>query len=71
MRKTTDAILRRGYAMAAIGHYGEKKQWGMVAEECAELIVAASHYARGRDGARDELIEELYGRNNRGRDNGG
>ena len=28
-------------------------------EECAELIVALSHYALHRDGAREELVKEV------------
>jgi len=34
-------------------------QLRMLAEECSELAVAASHAARYRDGARDEVIEEM------------
>ncbi len=37
---------------------GEKKQLDQLKEECAELIVAASHYDRGREGS-EALHEEM------------
>lgn len=34
-------------------------QYGVLQEECAELIAATSHFLRKRDGAMEEFIEEL------------
>jgi len=42
-----------------IEFWGFEKQAREVQEECAELIVAISHYLRGRDNAPAELIEEI------------
>jgi hypothetical protein len=39
--------------------WGLEKQLRMVQEECAELILAVSHYLRGREDGHDNLIEEL------------
>lgn len=44
---------------AAIDKFGYEAQLGVLQEECAELIVAASHVLRERDGAMREFIEEL------------
>lgn len=44
---------------AAVGQWGIDAQADMAEEECAELIVASKHWARGRDGAVDEMLEEL------------
>lgn len=41
-----------------LNHYGVKNQEEMMIEECAELIVALRHEARGR-AELDEVIEEL------------
>lgn len=43
----------------AIIRYGAKAQLRQLQEECAELIVAINHCARGRDGASDEFLEEF------------
>lgn len=43
----------------AIAKYGFKAQLGVLQEECAELIVAASHFRRNRKNSYDELVEEL------------
>lgn len=43
----------------AVDTYGLKNQLAMLQEECAELIVAVSHYNRGRHGAFDNLSEEI------------
>lgn len=43
----------------ALGHYGEAGQLRVLQEECGELIVAVSHYFRGRTDAPEELAEEL------------
>jgi len=40
-------------------YWGEEAQLEMVQEECAELILAIFHYNRGREGSKDNLIEEL------------
>lgn len=39
--------------------YGAKVQIGIAMEECAEFIVAASHFLRERPGAMEEFVEEL------------
>jgi len=39
--------------------WGLEKQLRMVQEECSELILAVSHYLRGRKGSHENLIEEL------------
>lgn len=43
----------------AVDTFGFKNQVRMLQEECAELITAANHYERGREGAYDNFIEEL------------
>lgn len=43
----------------AVQSHGPVPQLQMLAEECSELAVAAHHAARGRDGARAEVVEEL------------
>ena len=43
----------------AVDTYGFESQRKILQEECAELIVAASHYDRGRPGAYDNFLEEL------------
>lgn len=43
----------------AIDTFGFDSQRKLLQEECAELIVAASHYDRGRPGAYDNFVEEL------------
>ena len=42
----------------AVGTWGIDAQADMAEEECAELIVASKHYARGKIDA-EELIDEL------------
>lgn len=39
--------------------WGAERQIRMMQEECAELIVAGSHYLRRRDVGFNELVEEL------------
>lgn len=43
----------------AIDIFGFDSQRKLLQEECAELIVAASHYDRGRPGAYENFVEEL------------
>lgn len=43
----------------AVSESHPRAQLHMLAEECSELAVAAHHAARGRDGARAEVVEEL------------
>ena len=43
----------------AVDTFGFDNQRRILQEECAELIVAASHYDRGRPGAYDNFLEEL------------
>lgn len=43
----------------AIDTFGIKNQLDMLQEECAELIVAISHYKRGRPGSSINLSEEI------------
>lgn len=50
----TDNILK-----AALAHYGEDEQLTVAMEELAELIVAISHFKRGRVQSRMNLVEEL------------
>lgn len=52
--KEIAAILRE-----AVDTYGIKNQAKILQEECSELIVAVSHYDRGREKAFDNLVEEL------------
>lgn len=47
----------RGVPARALALYGVGPQLGQTAEECAELIVAANHYMRGR-ATTDKLAEE-------------
>lgn len=42
----------------ALAIFGHESQWQMVTEECAELIVAVSHYRRNRASA-DAVAEEI------------
>lgn len=51
--------LRETIAKLAIEKYGNAAQLRQLQEECAELIVAVSHYFRNRKTAREELIEEV------------
>jgi NTP pyrophosphatase (non-canonical NTP hydrolase) len=46
-------------ARAAVAKYGTDAQWDQLQEEAAEVIVAVSHYRRGRVGSRHELLAEL------------
>jgi len=43
----------------ALAKFGVKPQLRMLQEECAELIVAVSHYCRSRETGFAELKEEL------------
>lgn len=43
----------------AIKMYGSKLQLRQLQEECSELAIAVSHFVREREGARDEMIEEM------------
>lgn len=43
----------------AVDTFGLDNQQKVLQEECGELIVAASHYQRGRHGAFDNFVEEL------------
>ena len=45
--------------LSVILKYGTEPQLRQLQEECNELAVAVSHYVRERQGARDEMIEEL------------
>ena len=50
--------MRRIYK-EALDKFGSEKQLRMLQEECAELIVAVSHYCRERVTGISELKEEL------------
>jgi NTP pyrophosphatase (non-canonical NTP hydrolase) len=39
--------------------WGLEKQLRMTQEECSELVLAISHFIRGREGGLENLIEEL------------
>jgi NTP pyrophosphatase (non-canonical NTP hydrolase) len=43
----------------AVDTFGIENQLAMLQEECAELIVAISHYKRGRSGSKTYLSEEI------------
>ncbi len=43
----------------ALNKFGVEPQLRMLQEECAELIVAVSHYCRSRETGLSELKEEL------------
>lgn len=43
----------------AVQTYGTDAQLMQLQEECGELIVALSHFRRGRDGAREEVLQEI------------
>lgn len=43
----------------AVEHFGARQQLVVVKEELAELIVAISHYERGRDCMKIHLSEEI------------
>ena len=43
----------------AVDTFGLDNQQKVLQEECGELIVAASHYQRGRHGAFENFVEEL------------
>ena len=47
------------YIGAAAEHYSIHDQLGSLMEECAEVIVAASHVRRDREGACDDLAREI------------
>lgn len=42
----------------AVLAWGEEPQYRQCQEECGELIAAINRMARGRDGAREQVIEE-------------
>lgn len=46
-------------AASAVDTFGFKNQAKILQEECGELIVAASHYDRGRENAFENFVEEL------------
>ena len=46
-------------ARELVKKYKKEKQLSMAQEECAELIVAISHYKRGRKNAETEIREEM------------
>lgn len=46
-------------AYAAVHAWGREAQIAQVQEELAELIVALSHFRRGREGARGEVLVEM------------
>lgn len=46
-------------AREVVKKYKKTKQLSMAQEECAELIVAISHYKRGRRNAEAEIREEM------------
>lgn len=39
--------------------WGLRRQLRMTQEECGELVIAVSHYIRGRNNGLENLIEEL------------
>ncbi len=43
----------------AIKEWGISPQLLQTMEECSELIQAVSHFLRGREGGRNEIVEEL------------
>lgn len=43
----------------AIDKYGREPQFRQLQEECCELATAISHHIRKRDGAKEEVIEEM------------
>lgn len=50
---------RRELFKRALKEWGVEEQMRILEEECAECIVATSHYIRKRPGARYKLQEEL------------
>jgi hypothetical protein len=42
-----------------VDFWGIERQIRMMQEECAELVIAGSHYLRGRKTGLEDLIEEL------------
>lgn len=53
-----DPYIDRSVFRRIIEKYGVKNQVSMVVEECSELILAISHYRRGRVNS-DAIIEEI------------
>lgn len=47
------------YCWQALSTFGESMQFDMAVEELAELAVAVQHYKRGRENARENVIEEM------------
>lgn len=54
MKKKYNSIIE-----SAVKKYGTEEQMRMLEEECAELIVATSHFLRGRESGKDEVVEEI------------
>lgn len=54
-----DYIKLQKVCVSAILKYGSELQLRQLQEECNELAMAVSHYVREREGARDEMIEEI------------
>lgn len=51
-------IEEKACCLRIVDHYGVENQEGIAIEECAELITALRHKARGRASA-DDIIDEL------------
>ena len=56
MQSLFRAVLETAALFRKCDEYSQSK---ILTEECAELIVALSHFERNRKGAFDEIVEEL------------
>lgn len=56
MKVLFDAVLETA---KLFGKYDGYSQGQILKEECAELIIALSHFERNREGASNEILEEL------------
>lgn len=54
-----DYIRLQQVCLVAINRYGHNAQFRQMQEECNELAIAISHYLRKREGAKEEVVEEL------------
>ena len=57
--RTQDGARQVKLIREANEHFSRPDTYQVAMEECGELIVAISHFIRGRPDARDNLIEEL------------
>lgn len=59
LTRVVELLAVQRVAAEAVKRWGAAAQLRQVQEECGELIAAINRDARGREGARENLLEEL------------